>query len=245
MNEVISLRNDGGDELQLRVAVHQRKNEWGPKNTPTLTRDASGTVQLLEEIEYEFDLNGVEVERVEPSEIFNLSNSRTEGRVRPRGRTGLVHIAVHSVGQRYTGEVEVRSRKLDYLTEYRWMLDRIAREAAELALSPFAASHLSRLGTDHTQTPQTLYQRFEFLRSRLLSDEFRSAIEQLRHRPYKSFKEQRETVRVSKPVRGGRWLSRQLTKPGARQTADPPIAGLATLPRTICLLYTSPSPRDS
>ena len=232
MTAVVVLRDENGESIDLEIAIHRGKVAWG--SIPTLTRDDAGTVQLLEEVEYEFTIDHPSVKSIQPTEIFDLSNSKVGGRVRPRGRTGLVHIAVRAdTGERFVGELEVRSRKLEYLTEYRWMLDRIASEAAELALSPFAASHLAQLGTDHTQTPQTLYQRFEFLRSRVLSDEFRGAVEQLRHRPHTSFEEQREVVRVSKPIRGGRSLSRQLTKPGAREPADPPVGGLTTLPRTV------------
>lgn len=234
MTESVTLRNKAGAEATLYVSNLGDKTTWGPQQIPTIERDEAGTLQLLEEIEYEFTTDIGRLREVHPSEIFGLSNSKTGGRLRPKGRTGLVRIdAVDEDGVSYTGELEVRSRKLDYLTEYRWMLDRIAAEASELALSPFAASHLSGLSADHSQTPETLYQRFEFLRSRVESDEFKSAMGQLRHRPHTTFEEQREIVPIYKPIRGGRSLARQLTKPGPREPVHRSVRNLDTLPRKI------------
>lgn len=205
------------------------------KITHDETAAEGSDIQLLEECEYEYTLSTpAPVRSIEPSEIFSADSNRTHGRIKTRGRTGTVRVVIElENGEVATGEFEVRSRKLEYKTEYRWMLDRIASEAAELALSPFAASQLSSLADDHSASPETLYQRFEFLRSRLESDEVQSAIEQLRNRPHMAFEEQVEIVSTTRPMRGGAALARQLTRTGPRQPLQRNIGVLDSVPLEI------------
>ena len=235
MTETVTLTGPAGT-VDLKIS-NLRGDTWGPDKILKLERERdTDLLQLLEEVEYEFavDTGVVRVAQIQPSEVFDLSGSGRNGRVRPRGRTGIIRIdLMDEAGDQYSGEIEVRSRKLDYKTEYRWMLDRIANEASELALSPFAASRLGSLGAEHSQSPETLYQRFEFLLARINSEEFSSAVEQLRYRPHTSFEEEREVVSIHKPLRGGRGLARELSKPGPRTRLGRPAGSLTTLPRTV------------
>ena len=60
--------------------------------------------------------------------------------------------------------LEVRSRKLDYLTDYRRMLSDIADVTSEAIMDRFAASEQTFIPA-HTGDALTLYQRFAFLQS--------------------------------------------------------------------------------
>ena len=73
---------------------------------------------------------------------------------------------------------EVRSRKLDYLTHFRWMLRDIADEIAEVVMERFAPTE-QRFAIDEAADAQTLYQRFAFLRSLLSDDSLEAAIHQI------------------------------------------------------------------
>lgn len=239
MNVELKLRSSQGETGVLAIGTLPGSDTWRDIQTLEVAGGPDGDdgeVQLLEESEYEFALSGVDgVARVEPREMFSASSaSSSTGRLRTRGRTGLVRIDVElKSGEVLSGEIEVRSRKLDYMTEYRWMLQRIADEAAALALSPFAASRLSSLADDHGKTAETLYQRFEFLRAQLDSEELGGAIDQLRHRPHMSFEDQVEIVSTTRPIRGGAGLGRQLTRPGSRRSLSRPIGTLTSVPLVI------------
>ena len=140
------LESPEGATVKLRITTLHGQESWnGIDRLEVDTSDADGvsSTQLLEESEYDFLLGGEsEIERIEPTELFSASsNASTFGRIKTRGRTGIVRVDVYlASGAVASGEIEVRARKLNYRTEYRWMLERIADEAAELALSPFAAS---------------------------------------------------------------------------------------------------------
>lgn len=239
MNVELKLGSPTGAMAVLAIETLPNHETWRGTQTLEVAREADGEddeIQLLEESEYEFAVESVGgIRQIEPSEMFSASSKNTAvGRLRTRGRTGLVRIDVElDSGEVLSGEIEVRSRKLDYMTEYRWMLQRIADEAAALALSPFAASRLSSLADDHSDTAETLYQRFEFLRAQLDSEELGGAIDQLRHRPHASFQDQVEIVSTTRPIRGGAGLGRQLTGPGSRRPLSRPLGTLTSVPLVI------------
>src|SRR4029079_2499381 len=115
----------------------------------------------------------------EPVEMFNPSDATGRaGRLRTGRMTGTIAVVVrNSMGAAVGGgEVEVRSRKLNYLSEYRWMLQRIADEAAEAAQSHFAPSSLTAFRPAHAGSAETVYQRFAFVSSLLASTDFDASL---------------------------------------------------------------------
>ena len=203
--------------------------------------DAGGAVsevQLLEESEYVYRIDGVGGPvRLEPTEIFN-SDDRTQmaGRLRPGRYVGTVAVDVFSQDGDRLGEgaFEVRSRKLDYLSDFQWMLNRIASEATDLLLSRFAPAAVT-LRPDGEAPASTLYSRFALLGSLLDSDELESALQFILHRPHSEYLTVTEAVRPSRGLRSGRHLARALTGPGPRQQIRSGVAprGLTTLPEHV------------
>ena len=235
----LKLRGALGYEIDLVIDPLPGCEAWGPAGVPTVQvinlGEVDEIVQLLEEVEYTFALaNADQVLSIEPSELFSRSReSWATGRLRPRRRTGIVRIEAHLVGGDVAlGEVEVRSRKLEYRTQYRWMLERISNEAVELAMLPFAASR-TRLSADLSASPETLYHRFEFLRAKLESEEFLDAIDQIRYRPHSSYVDELQVVSTRKPIRGSRQLARQLRRTGPRWRPARPIREFETIPLEI------------
>jgi predicted component of viral defense system (DUF524 family) len=181
-------------------------------------------IQLLEGEEYRYEIetslqspllatNKPEVFEPDVTEGF-------VGRVRPRLYTGTLAIAVTADGKPLgEAHLEVRSRKLDYLTHFRWMLRDIADEVAEVVMERFAAAE-QRFAVDESADAETLYQRFAFLRSLLADDSLEAAIHQVIARPHVSWEEQEE---MAAPGHGGPLspeIARDLVK-GQRRVVSP------------------------
>ncbi len=75
--------------------------------------------------------------------------------------------------------IEVRARKLNYLTDYRRMIADVAEAATEAVMDRFAVSEQSFAPADGGDPP-TLYQRFAFLQSLFTNDVFQAAIHRAR-----------------------------------------------------------------
>ncbi len=216
--------------------------QWRDMSTLLDQRDvptqpsASAPVQLLEEVEYRFELCCAEpIARIEPAELFSPSGaSNRDGRLKAGRSTGSVRLEVTlASGAIGTCEVEVRSRKLNYESEYRFMLTRIATESAELAQSTFAPSALRGLEPSSEANAETLYQRFAFLQALVDSGELDRAFQIIRHRPHLEYRTETNRVDPARALRPSADLARQLVGPGPRQRVAHPIAGLSTAPLAI------------
>lgn len=131
--------------------------------------DSLAYIQLLEghEYRYEWELlpDFASTVFTDPEEAFQPDTSDgLQGRLRPGLSTGTLQVLVRS-GRVTLGqlELEVRSRKLHYLSEYRWMLRDIADQMTELVMDRFAVSSTT-FALEGTRDAVTLYQRFAFLR---------------------------------------------------------------------------------
>lgn len=241
---VLDLVSDGGAVGTIHIACLGEGLEWRP-GIPFLvdvgaTAGSPGSdVQLLEESEYRYWIEGFGDGPVvvEPSEIFSWdSDSCTSGRLKPGRFVGAVVVTVRNEELSGSGSTtfEVRSRKLDYLSDFQWMLNRIASEATDLLLSHFAPATVS-LRPDGEATATSLYSRFALLRSLLERDELESAIQLILNYPHSEYQSITEDVHPSKGLRADRRLVQALTRPGPRREIRSGIAprGLATLPERV------------
>ena len=142
-------------------------------------------------------------------------NGRT-GRVRTGSYTGWLPVTIFG-DDNTAGNIslEVRSRKLNYLNEYQWMMGELAEELAEVVMYYFAATE-QRFSIDDTRDAVTLYQRFAFLRSLIANDGFKAAMSEIIKRPHVSWEEIHEDVRPGQGMKGTSTLVRQIAKPGQR-----------------------------
>lgn len=191
-------------------------------------------VQLLEGAEYRFVLSGVRETGtwLEPREVFqaDTEDGRT-GRVRPGLFTGTLKLSLCQIGQTLgEAQVEVRSRKLNYLSEYQWMLSSIAEHMTELVMDRFGASS-AQFVADETRDAITLYQRFAFLKSLISGPAFQTAISQILRRPHVIWEEETVHAVPGQPLRGGGSLARALARPGPRSPW--PGGTIASLPRRV------------
>lgn len=181
-------------------------------------------VQLLEGIEYRYVLTAEHVagritndhpELFLPDDDFGRA-----GRLRPAQRVGLLNVAFRTGNSPLgTASFEVRARRLEYATEFRWMLRDIAELCAEAVLEAFAPTE-QRFALNEDAAARTAYQRFSFLRSLLRDETFAAAVEQIRRRPYVAWAEERELRLTSQGLPASSRVAQYLTRPGPRLTTS-------------------------
>jgi predicted component of viral defense system (DUF524 family) len=204
-----------GEQAGYQLRISALPGKFGPISK-SYDGSAQTVVQLMEGEEYLYVWEGPSgALTTEPSELFRPDRKEGRaGRIRAGLSVGFISVTLSSRGDLVGScELEVRPRKLTYEDEYKWMLRDIAGEMTELLMERFAASDL-RFSVDPQREAATLYQRFEFLRALIDGDDFRSAMQEILHRPHSGW------VTIASPVNLGRGLqsaahvSRQLTRLG-------------------------------
>lgn len=164
--------------------------------------------QITEGTEYEYELPpGLSFEKhpiVSPS-----TKHPNMGRLRTANLVGLFQIKVLG-GSNVVGRVElqVRSKKVDFRTEYRKMLEDIAEAAAELAMSTSEFTY-QKFEVDPSLDRKTRYEQFSFVRSLLGSESFKAAIGKISSSPLTAMKDAEENRRTDSLRRMGRDIVRQ------------------------------------
>ena len=223
----VPLRDSNGKTTAiLRIAVLPQK---GSGTSPALwcsavasnTGDDENAVHLLEGTEYRYTWELIESSFsgliADPEEVFQPDTSEgLVGRLRTRLSTGTIRVLVR-IGEVTLGELdlEVRSRKLSYLSEYRWMLRDIAERMTELLMDRFAASE-AKFELDGTRDAATLYQRFAFLRAMLESEKLQSAFNEILRRPHTAWETAIDVKRAGGGIRADSHVLRQIAKGGPR-----------------------------
>lgn len=214
----------GATVANLRIALLPGKGSGIPAPLIDASRDVDAdrsipAVQLLEGTEYRYELhglNGIAV-TLEPREIFQPdTNDGLTGRIRPGLHTGALRVTLQQ-DEKVLGQavLEVRSRKLGYVSEYQWMLSDIADQMTELVMDRFGATS-AQFVADENRDAVTLYQRFAFLSALINAEVFRNAINQILRRPHLAWEEQAVAIRPGQYVKGGARLTRELVRPGPR-----------------------------
>lgn len=222
-----------GDEDAVPAPLLDRRGD------PELEPGMAG-VQLLEGLEYRYQ---IELESGAPSgrlttdrpEVFRpVDSSGVSGSIRPGFYTGTLPVNVR-VGDQPVGsfELEVRARKLEYLSQYKWMLRDLADTFAEAIMRRFAPVEI-RFTVRPEGDAATLYQRFAFLKSLLESDPFESAITQILSSPHREWREEDELRPAGQPVPIGPAVPRAVARAGPRVPwRGPGVAALDSLPARI------------
>ena len=198
-------------------------------------------VRLLESCEYQYEWKTDVVPEIGSPELFSADEGGRTGRLRTQLYTGTLRVRLNLGSQRdCVVEMEVRSRKLSYEREYRWMLRDITQVFSDALLLRFAASQ-HQFEVDPQASARNLYQRFAFLQSVLESGPLSDALNHISAQPHLSWRPQSERRRPSGGLPPSSQLARQLTKPGPRSPwSAGRSVGLGTLPRTVSLEKTVP-----
>jgi len=212
--------------------------------------DSAGAVELLEGMEYRYTWEDVRPDIAsliaDPEEIFQPDTLEGKsGRLRPGLATGTIRVVLRA-GASTLGQLEldVRSRKLSYLSEYRWMLRDIAERMTELVMERFAISN-ARFELDDARDAVTLYQRFTFLRALFESENFQGALHEIIRRTHTAWETNSEMVRPGAGMRADSHMLRQFAKGGPRSAW--PGGPIASIPsrlerkRTVATHDTTPN----
>jgi predicted component of viral defense system (DUF524 family) len=192
-------------------------------------------VRLVEDSEYVYSVEALEslgVIRLQPSEMFSPDDSTgTRGRLRTGSYVGVLPVEVQVAGQPIGRiRLEVRSRKLSYLDEYRYMLRDLSNEALALILERFAPT-MQRLSDDWKASARTTYERFLHIQSVLADPGFTEAVMSVAQRPHVEWLGISELRSPHRPLRPTGRLARSLARAGPR---EPWPGGLVmTLPRLV------------
>lgn len=161
-------------------------------------------------------------EGIEPTDLFDVDAGRLEGaapisgRLRTRNRVGTLEVLVQSAsGSRMTGLLDIHSTKLDYDSQYRWMLSGVAEEAAALLLRSFAPTTVG-LTPDPTADAETLFQQIAFLSAILRRPHTAEAIERVLRAPHVTYVSTAAEVPIGRGLPGSSAAVRAIGRPGAR-----------------------------
>jgi predicted component of viral defense system (DUF524 family) len=177
-------------------------------------------VQLLEGRSYEYELDVAPTYAVRLRETAAIQPSRLSdrlGRIEPGLSTGLLPIILESESGDEVGHtaVEVRTNKLDYHRDYRFMLEYIAEKSIGLLLDINAPSQARLAPNSNIDTP-SLHQRFAFLNQLLLSRDFRDAISAITAMPHHRTASEIRSVETNRGVRPSRAFVSSLARGSQR-----------------------------
>ena len=172
---------------------------------------------------------------LEPSsELFSFDTpSCLTGRLMPRQHVGRIRVEIAVPGTAVVGttELSVTPTKLEYATEYHYMLEGVASVATEALLQGFSPAALA-LRQDTASRPSLMYQQFAFLHARLRSRELRNALAVVIASPHRSWQSEAEAVGAGRPLPGSSQLGRALARPGPRVGTNGRLR-VRTVPRAI------------
>lgn len=201
--------------VKLQVCASTSKSELFEVDDPY---PGESRYQLVEGCTYVyefFDDNGsLNCQFKEENEIVrfhpNKEKHKCEGTLTTGIYVGQLTLDVVNV---CTGEIvgkvslEIQSKKTDYRSDYRTMLDDIAEYYTDLVLQQ-GAPVTQKLEVDYDMPQQTLYQRFSFVRSVVDSDSFQEAIHKIMANPERKWTE----TTIKRNIVGARRLSRKNVK---------------------------------
>jgi predicted component of viral defense system (DUF524 family) len=152
-------------------------------------------IQLIEGCTYEYQFSDKDVffrPKEESSKNLIISHSkfgRHKGSINPN-----INVGTHSLeieGSIVLLPIEVRSVKSDYRSDYRFMLESITERCTDLIMQIDSPIN-QHFETDFNKNPETLYQRFSFVKSLIDSLEFEEAIQKIVSNPTTKWEEEHE-----------------------------------------------------
>ena len=195
-------------------------------------------VQLLEDWEYGYEISATRAggyfETDRPDMFSPDSNGEPRGRLRTQSFVGLLPVSVtvdgFEIGQ---ASFEVRARKLDYITHYRWMLRDLAEAASAILLERFAPTQLRFIPHDQLN-PGTAYERFSLLQGLIRSASLTAALQHVISNPNTDWWAEPQFVAPGKGFPATSSAARAIVKVGPRVPwPNSAVRGMATLPRRV------------
>ena len=203
------------DEIII-VQFHSKNGD----SLTTLEIFGSGeSSKLKENGRYDYKLNDSKYVLKKKSGVIRQSRiTSSQGTIEPGNYVGLLKLELLDKESEATvaiKHIEVCSEKLDYESEYRWMLEDIADRCADFLLQLESPVEQTFAPDDETNEA-TLAQRLYFLKGLLGSEEFQLAIQRIVANPNTRWRSEHRSIDVRQSRRLGRHEVRQFASASRR-----------------------------
>ena len=241
LNELtISIPSLDGVKIHI-LSASEKSCIWN--NAESDEDSVSSPYQLEEGGFYEYELPKGYYLQAEPGFITHSKTRERDGstgRITPGFFTGTKLLKVVSkVDDQFARQVaiEIRSTKLNYLSEYRFMLEQITEKCVDLLLMMNAPTqHYFR--TDYGIDSKTAYQKFAFISSLMGSSGFKEAVHRITKMPVSRWVSEESSVSIRRLPRLSRTGLRQIVSAGNRirlPESHPLSEKLSSVPSTLAL----------
>lgn len=192
--------------IEVKLSIYA---ESASKDNLSFSEDAAehgeASVQLREGCFYEYDIDaGYRLDELSGIVKNTRRKNSWGGRITPGIYVGTLPIDVYNEAGIKCGtfQLEVRSSKSEYREDYRYMLESITEYCTDLLMqhsSPVVQNFIQNYSAD----PETIYQRFAFIKSILDSEEFSDAVHRIISDPVTAWCEIEEETDIRKIRRPG------------------------------------------
>jgi len=240
LSETAIALQDTQAPLQIRIFTTSSRAAGMPEplrvvDRATAADEGTETVQILEGTEYSYEIEGLPSSLPVWSDVRELlipdkAGDGRKGHLRPGHRVGLLPIQLQS-GNRIIGRtaLEVRSRKFNYLSHFRWMLRDIAAQSIAVVLQRFAPTHV-RIESDTSRDPVSAYQTFRLIRAVIDDPLIVGAIHSVISRPHTEWLHETELYPAARGLSNAS-AAKVLFSAGPRVPwPNSPYKGLETIP---------------
>ncbi|MBO6795249.1 MAG: DUF2357 domain-containing protein [Balneolaceae bacterium] len=183
--EHIELVLSNGD--QIKVTILSKNDHALNRITESEAQEHfEAEVQLIEGFSYEYKISSLNYMLSADGNIIQpITSQPSVGLIVPNIYVGKLNISVCDIQTHKkigSFDLEIRSIKTEYRSEYQFMLEQITEKCSELLLKYDSPVH-QHFKIDPQADAQTLYQRFAFLKSVLESEDFEVAIHRITSNP--------------------------------------------------------------
>ena len=202
-------------------------------------------IQLLEAVAYEYKLKDGGYHLREQPGLVNRSRAGDpldHGRITPGLNVGRLRLVLlsHADGSRAgTADVEVKSIKITYRDDYRHMLEYITGRCSDLLLE-FRSPAAQTVLPEDTREPETICQRFAFVKSLITSRQFRDAVQRVLAMPHRLWEQEEVVVPLGRGVKPSAAIARQIASAFRRvplPAGHPLRSRMASVPERVTVLH--------
>ena len=222
--------------LRLLVYPHSKDAKCFEEKDAADYGESRWQLQEGREYEYEFvdsDGNTAKAHFEEKPGIVIPRRKVNEGTIKTGINVGTMQLNVVDDSQKreHTIQVEIQSIKADYRNDYRKMLTDITEYYTDLVMQQ-GSPVTQKFEVDNDADPQTLYQKFAFVKSIVDSDTFEESIHKILQNPVRSWANTTVTRHIENVKRLNKNALRQIVNKNDRVLSEA-VGGLHSLPRTI------------
>jgi len=246
-----------GQRLGILIILPTRTDTLMELSAAEAKQHGEEPIQFFEGCTYEYHLTLIDTAtnyrlRQSGGIIPSKRHPQQMGRIDTRTQTGLFPLILEDADGTpvATAAVEVRSRKINYRTDYQHMLNDIGAKCSDLLLdmrTPMQTRMQPTMGED----PETIQHQFAFLRSILDSREFQEALQRLIAMPHRRLQAEETERDIRRGVRPSHQTLRQIASRNPRLPVPPshPVAarmmGLGIAHPSVPAMVTMTQQRDT